>query len=285
MHVFINDCIIPEEKAYIHIKDRGFLLGDGIFETCKVQNGHIEFFDAHYKRLFDSAKTIFIPLNFSADALKKICQELVIKNKLMNKTAAMRITLTRGIGLRGINLPKKPNPTLVISMTEYHPTNDQYPSALITSVKRNQFSPITKIKTLNYLEPILARNEAQSKGFDDGIMINIDGYITECSAANIFFVKNKSVLTPSIESGVLPGVVRERVIHLCRKNNISVIEKNITQDEALKSDEVFQTNSLTGIQPLSQINHIKFSIADFSITNTLITHFIKYTSNRLLFPL
>ena len=280
MHVFINDCIIPEEKAYIHIKDRGFLLGDGIFETYKVQNGHIEFFDAHYKRLLDSAKTIFIPLNFSADALKKICQELIVKNELMNKTVAMRITLTRGIGLRGINLPKKPNPTLVISVTEYHPTNDQYPRVLITNVKRNQFSLITKIKTLNYLEPILARNEAQSKGFDDGIMVNTDEYVTECSVANIFFVKDKTVFTPSIESGILPGIAREHVINLCKKNNISIVEKNITRDEALNSDEAFQTNSLIGIQPLSQINEKKFSVVDFSITNALIMLY-KQSHNEL----
>lgn len=269
MHLFLNDSIIPEEKASIHIKDRGFLLGDGLFETLKVQNGHIEFFDTHYKRLSDSAKAIFIPLNFSADALKKICQELIIKNELINKTAAMRITLTRGIGLRGINLPKKPNPTLVISMTEYHPENDQYPRALITNVKRNQFSPIVKLKTLNYLEPIFARNEAQSHGYDEGVMLNTDGFITECSIANIFFVTNNIVSTPSIESGILPGIIRNHVIELCHENGIQIIEKAISVDEALNADEAFQTNSLIDIQPLSQINQKKFSVVDFSITNTL----------------
>ena len=269
MHVFINDCIIPEEKAYIHIKDRGFMLGDGIFETCKVQNGHIEFFREHYNRLLDSANALFIPFHYKFDELKKICHELIEANDLMNKTSAMRITLTRGIGLRGINLPEKPSPTLCISVTNYIAQNDHYPRAFITSIKRNPFSVMTKHKTLNYIEPILARHEAQSEGFDEGIMLNTDGFITECSIANIFFVKNNIVTTPCVDSGILPGIMRNHIIRLCRKNNIPVFEKKINSDEALNSDEIFQTNSLIGIQPLSSINHRIFCVNNFEVTRQL----------------
>ena len=100
-------------------------------------------------------------------------------------------------------------------------------------------------------------------------MLNMDGFITECSIANIFFVKNNAVMTPSIESGILPGIVRNYVITLCQKNNIPVCEKLITQDEALNCDEVFQTNSLIGIQPLSAINQKQFSVLNFKITHAL----------------
>ncbi|MCX7121681.1 MAG: aminotransferase class IV [Gammaproteobacteria bacterium] len=270
MHAFINRTIITEEKAYIHIKDRGFLLGDGIFETLKVQNGHIEFFDAHYERLKYSAATLFIQFEYEADFLKNICLKLLKKNKLENGIASIRITLTRGIGLRGINFPEKQNSTLLITTAEYHPPeSDIYPRAMITNIKRNPLSPITKFKTLNYLEPILARNEAQSNGFDEGIMLNTDGFITECSIANIFFIKDMVVMTPSVESGILPGIMRNHVIKLCHKNNIQIIEKKISVDDALNSDEVFQTNSLIGLQILSQINDKKFSVGDYTLSKKI----------------
>ncbi|OGT46676.1 MAG: hypothetical protein A3E82_01145 [Gammaproteobacteria bacterium RIFCSPHIGHO2_12_FULL_38_11] len=264
MYVLINDHIISEEKAYIHIKDRGFLLSDGVFETLKVQNGHIEFFNAHYERLKYSATTLFIPFHYNADALKAMCLELIKENELNHSIASMRITLTRGIGLRGINFPEKPTPTLLITAAPYHqPVSDQYSRAFITSIIRNQYSPITKLKTLNYFEPILARNEAHSNGFDEGIMLNTNGFITECSTANIFFVKDNIVITPSAENGILPGIIRNHIIVLCHKNNIKLIEKSVSVNDAMNADEVFQTNSLIGIQPISQINEKKFSVDNF----------------------
>lgn len=270
MHISINGTIITEEKAYIHIKDRGFLLGDGIFETCKVQNGHIQFFDEHYSRLEDSAKKLFISFNYSAEEIKKICDQLIQINNLGSDDSVIRITLTRGIGLRGINLPEKPVSTLLVTTAKFHVPHGQFPRIYITSIKRNALSPITKFKTLNYLEPILARQEAQSNGFDEGLMLNTDGYVTECSIANIFFVKKNRVITPSLDSGVLPGIMRDFVIHLCKKNNIVFSEKLISQDEAMDSDEIFQTNSLIGIQPISAINNKKFIVDNYAITQKLI---------------
>lgn len=269
MYVFSNSRIISEEQAHIHIQDRGFLLGDGIFETLKVQNGHIQFFEDHYNRLIDSANKLSIPLNYSAKQIKIICIKLLLKNKLAEETASLRITLTRGIGLRGIQISDTAESTFFISASKYENKKIQ-PRALITSILRNPFSPIIKLKTLNYLEPIFARFEAQSKNFDEGIMLNINKCIAECATANIFFVKNNVVITPSIETGILPGIVRDKVISLCKKNNILVYEKIISQEEALDADEAFQTNSLIGIQPLSAINDKKFSIENFKITPMLI---------------
>lgn len=269
MQVFVNGNIISEEKAHIHLKDRGLLLGDGLFETCKAQHGHILFFSEHYNRLKESAKFLSIPFIYSSDQLLNICKNLLIENDLMHGSASMRVTLTRGIGFRGINLPNDPQPTLFITALYYHPVN-HHPTALITTIKRNPFSPIVAHKTLNYLEPILARAEAQSKGFDEGIMLNTDGFITECSIANIFFVKHENIITPPIESGILPGIVRNAVIHLCQQEGIPVIEKNISPSDALNADEAFQTNSLIGIQPLAAINNKKLSINQSQITQAVI---------------
>lgn len=266
MYVFLNNEIISDEKPYIYIKDRGFLLGDGIFETLKVQNGQIVFFDEHYRRLKNSAKFLSIPMPYSESSLKETCTNLIKKNNLYDSSAAMRITLTRGIGLRGINIPNEQNPTLLITVTIFNLQNTHYPTAMITSIKRNQYSPIVQHKTLNYLEPILARKEANTNGFEEGIMLNTDGFITESSIANIFFVKNATVITPSVNSGILPGIVRQQVIRLCESHQIRVIEKNISPVEVADMDEAFQTNSLIGIQPLSIIGDKKFSVSDFSLT-------------------
>ena len=282
MHVLINDNIITEEKAYIHTKDRGFLLGDGIFETLKVQDGHIEFFEAHYKRLQNSSTALFIPFQYELSTLKKMCLTLIKENGLETGSASMRITLTRGIGLRGINFPENQIPTLLVTVTPFHsPAFNQYPRAFITSIKRNQHSPIIKLKTLNYLEPILARNEALLNGFDEGIMLNTDGFITECSVANIFFIKNDTVMTPSIESGILPGIIRSYVIDICRKNNIPIFEKEISIADALNADEAFQTNSLIGIQPLSQINNKKLLTDNFCISKEIICSYKNYLPELL----
>lgn len=272
MHILINGDIITEEEAYIHIKDRGFLLGDGVFETLKVQDGQIEFFEAHYERLKNSAAALFILFPYECNILKKMCLELIRENGFENcgSSASMRITLTRGTGLRGINFSEKQTPTLLITVVPFHlPSAEHYPRAFITSIKRNQDSPITKLKTLNYLEPILARNEALSNGFDEGIMQNRDGLITECSTANIFFIKNNVVLTPSVESGILPGITRNYVIDVCRKNDIHVFEKEISVDDALGADEAFQTNSLIGIQLLSQINDKKLLTHDLCFSKKI----------------
>lgn len=274
MHAFINTNIITDEKAYIHIKDRGFLLGDGIFETIKVRNGHIEFFNAHYERFLNSANALFIPFSYTAVMLQNMCLELIKKNNLLNEIASIRITLTRGAGSRGIDFPDQSTPTLFITATKYHQPNcNQYTRSFITSIKRNPYSPITTLKTLNYLEPILARHEAKSHGFDEGIMLNTHGFITECSVANFFLVKDNIVMTPSIESGILPGIMRNHIINLCHKHHIKIIEKNISITDALTADEAFQTNSLIGIQLLSEINNHKMSAETFTVSKKIMHYY------------
>lgn len=270
MYIFLNGDIISDEKPYIQIKDRGFLLGDGIFETLKAQKGHLIFFDEHYYRLSNSAKFLSIPLPYSAKLLKEICMNLIKKNELSNSSVAMRITLTRGIGLRGINIPNEQSPTMLITVNNFAITNNSHPTAMITSIKRNQHSPIVQHKTLNYLEPILARHEAQTNGFNEGIMLNIDGFITECSVANIFFIKNNSVITPPINSGILPGIVRQKVINLCKSHDIPIFEKNIMPSEIFSMDEAFQTNSLIGIQPISKINDKEYFLNNFHTVKKII---------------
>lgn len=259
MKIFIHDHIIPEEQAHISLHDRGLLLGDGLFETLKADHGHIHFFDAHYTRLKKSADLLFIPWSLDSEQLRNRCQQLLVANALDKSLASLRITLTRGISQRGITIPKNQHPTILITAAPYSPPDHIYPRIFITTIQRNSQSPITRLKTLNYLEPILARQEAQRQGFDDGLMLNTERLVAECSTANIFFIKDEKIMTPRLENGILPGITRDIVITLCKKNQIPLIEKDITPTEALESDGAFQTNSLVGVQPLSSINNVVLS--------------------------
>lgn len=276
MYIFYNSSIVSNKKPYIHIKDRGFLLGDGIFETLKYLNGRIVFFDEHYIRLCNSANFLSIPMLYNEKELKEICLKLIEKNKLHDSTASIRITLTRGSGLRGIKIPEKQHPTLLVTALSHTDSYDYHPTVMITSIMRNQYSPIVKHKTLNYLEPILARKEANSKGFDEGIMLNIDGYIAESSIANIFFIRDKEVITPPCSCGILPGIVRNKVIYLCKKNNISIVEKNILPADVFDMDEAFHTNSLIDIQAISTINEKKFLVGNSTATNKIFNLYQDY---------
>lgn len=255
MKIFLNNNILSEDQASISLNDRGLLLGDGLFETIKAEKGRIFFFNQHYARLKTSADILSIPLSYDSHQLLNICQQLLTLNELNRSAAFIRITLTRGASQRSISISSlDTSPTIFITANQFDANQDFYPSVFITSIRRNPESPIIRLKTLNYLEPILARREAQINGFDEGIMLNTKGLISECSVANIFFVKDNKISTPRIENGILPGIVREIVINLCKKNQIPIIEKDISIQEALESEAAFQTNSLIGIQPISRIN-------------------------------
>lgn len=276
MQVFINEQFFNEREAFIPVNDRGFLLGDGLFETLKSVNGKIAFFNHHYDRLKASAEFLNIPLNYTEEQLKEICLELLKLNHLINHSCAIRITLTRGSGVRGIALPFPCTPTLLITAAMYAPSLDFYPKAFITSIRRNEFSPLINHKTLNYLEPILARSEAMAQGYDEGIMLNTKGFISECSIANIFFINKDIVLTPSNKSGVLPGIVRNKIIQICHQNNIVIIEKKISPEEALEATEAFQTNSLIGIQFLSKINNHSLGILKSNTSQKIAKSYFDY---------
>ncbi|OGO96405.1 MAG: hypothetical protein A3F41_03105 [Coxiella sp. RIFCSPHIGHO2_12_FULL_44_14] len=270
MYVFINDHLFSEKEALISVKDRGLLLGDGLFETLRTKQGRLLFFDEHYVRFQQSADFLGIPWCYSCEWLKAACQQVLEANHLLQSSGALRVTLTRGQGSgRGIHFASAISPTCIIMAEAYSPPTN-YPRACMTALKRNTASPITHHKTLNYLECVLARQEAIQRGFDEGILLNTQGYVAECSVANLFFLHGDQVITPSVDSGILPGITRKRVIALCAQLGITLVEKCVTVDEAVSASEAWQTNSLIGLQPLSAINHKPFSVLQSSLTRKLV---------------
>ena len=252
MKIILNGNIVSANLPLIYPDDRGLLLGDGLFETIKAQQGNLLFFKEHYERLILSAKKLSMPLQYSLLDLKKQCQQLLKINTLSD--AAIRITLTRGRSItRGISFSTE-SPTLMMTVVPYAHPSIQEPTAYITDIKRNEYSLLTALKTLNYLEPILAKKQAIQQGYTEGIMINTKGAVTETSIGNVFAVIDQKVFTPHLNEGLLPGIVRQAIINSCAKMDNPIIETTLYPADLLKATEIFQTNSLLEIQSFAKIN-------------------------------
>lgn len=258
MKVFINDSVVEDDRPLISASERGFLLGDGVFDTLKYTRGKLIFLNEHYQRLMDSAEYLGLPFKYSIEELRRICEIILIENCLTDQTCAIRITLTRGISKRGVDISSPCNPTFLVTAFPYQNSSDHSPSACITTIIRNEYSPLVKFKTLNYLELILNRKEARAKGFEEGIMLNTHGAVLETSIANIFLVMGEKIYTPKITDGILPGIMRSAVIASCKSANLPIFETTLFPKDFAKCSEVFQTNSLLEIQSLRQIGEYKF---------------------------
>lgn len=275
IYYFKND-FVEDNLNTIDIRDRGFLLGDGVFTTIKSINSRLILFSNHIKRLNENAATIKINLVLDCDKIQNICRALLIKNTLDQKEAIIRITITRGISQRGINIPPQDlqNPTLLICAMSYQDPMNESIRVCITSIVRNEKSIVSKIKSLNYLESILARDEATERGFDEGIMLNNSGFITSGSVSNVFFVDtNNQLITPKIADGVLAGITRAEVISIAKEFGIKVIERSITPAEVCSYLAGFITNSALGIKPINTIDAIKVPSSGNNVVQKILSKY------------
>jgi branched-chain amino acid aminotransferase len=262
MNLYLNDQLLASTAASPLCFDRGLLLGDGLFETIRFENNTLLFFEAHYQRLKQSALALAIDFTLSALELKNRCHQLLEANHLEATTASLRITLTRGPAERGIDIPKQQDPTLLIHAAAYTTAIAKPKSVYITDIVRNEYSPIIHLKTTNYLELILAKKQALVRGYDDGLMLNTQGAITELSTANIFVVIGDTLITPPLKDGVLPGIMRQEIMAASRQFNINTIEKTLYPKDLLEASECFSSNSLIEIQPVLSINDHHFATGE-----------------------
>ena len=270
MYIFINNSIKANDTPTIYANDRGFLLGDGLFETIKYEGGRFQFLQQHLNRIGKSMLDFFFEKPSNFNDIPDICNELITKNNLKNSVASIRITITRGASERGISVIKGTKPTILITAQKYSPKKNFSPSALITDVIKNEHSFAIKHKTTQYLDHIFARAQAEQRGFNEAILINSKKNITESTIANLFLVIGGQIVTPKISDGILPGIIRKFVIQCCRNANLSIQERSISIDEASSATEIFQTNSLVGIQSLSKIDDHILQIEDNASHTTLI---------------
>jgi len=241
---YLNGKVVPKEKAVIFCLDPGFLYGFGVFETIRVDEGRALFLKEHIERLRNNAAVLGMHIE----------RNLVVRIKSLLKKSALKSARIRINVWKGIS-----RSNTLIFIQEFFPypeeVYEQGFKAVISRFRVNEFSVIPRIKSMNYLPNILARYEAEEKGADEAILLNTRGFIAEGSRSNIFLIKGGRLLTPPLSSGCLPGITRKVVINLARKNGIKILQKDITPDYLFRADEVFITNSLLKIMPITSINN------------------------------
>ncbi|WDI33188.1 aminotransferase class IV [Hyphococcus flavus] len=248
MAYWLNGAVHRDQEKF-HIADRGFLLGDGLFETLRVIKGKPIFLKQHLERLRASALALKLSVPYDDIEILSAIASLVSYNNFDDKEASIRITLTRGVGRRGLALPVTPAPLLLITCSELKPQNSAYARLMVSRYRRSEHSVTSHHKTLNYLDNVMAKAEAAEKNADEAIMLNSEGRIACAAAANIFSISNEgTLLTPALGEGALRGVTRAVLLRCTRQLGIDVIETKLSVSD-LNGCDIFLTNSLIGILP------------------------------------
>jgi branched-chain amino acid aminotransferase len=250
--VYIDGEFVPQEEARVSVFDHGFLYGDGVFEGIRAYNGKVFRLDEHIDRLYDSAKVIDLEIPVSKEEFKNIILETLRKNNL--RDAYIRPIVTRGIGDLGLDPRMCPKPTIIVITIEWGKLyGDLYEKglrAVTVCIRRNAIDCLPpSIKSMNYLNNILAKIEANAKGGDEAIFLDTNGYLSEGSGDNIFLVKNGEIFTPPTLNN-LRGITRAATIELINELGIPFKEMNLGLFDLYSADEVFVTGTAAEIAPI-----------------------------------
>ncbi|KKO19530.1 MAG: branched-chain amino acid aminotransferase [Candidatus Brocadia sp.] len=257
LKIYLNGQILPQEDAKISVFDHGLLYGDGVFEGIRAYNGKIFMLQQHMDRLYDSAKAIALTIPITKDEMAEAIKKTMSANNLTD--SYIRLVVTRGVGKLGLDPNKCVTPQIII-ITD---TIELYSKALyengldivtVTTI-RNHFSALDpKIKSLNYLNNILAKLESLEAGAGEALMLNKDGYVAECAGDNIFIFKDNVLLTPPASAGILIGITRNVVMDLAVKLGMQVKEYLMTRYDVYIADECFLTGTAAEIIPVVKID-------------------------------
>ncbi len=254
----MNGQLIEKDKACISVMDHGLLYGDGVFEGIRAYNGVVFRLREHIERLYDSANYIRLSIPLKKEHMIQAVLETLRKNRL--RDAYIRLLITRGVGDLGLNPMNCKDSSIVIITEPAVPSTDPRSksagiTAIISSIRRDPVDATShEVKSLNYLNSILARWEAIEAGVNEAIMLDTQGFVSEATAENIFIVRGNAIATPSTDSAILHGVTRHAVIEIAQDLGYSVSERRITPFELLNAEEVFLTGTLAEIVPVLKIN-------------------------------
>ena len=257
LFVYIDGQYYPKSQAKISVFDHGLLYGDGVFEGIRAYNGVVFKLKEHIDRLYSSAHMIMLEISITKEKMIQLVLETLRKNNF--KDSYIRLVVTRGVGDLGLNPRKCPKPTIIVitDTISLHKgeAKEKGVTAMISWVKRDPVDATShEIKSLNYLNSILAKIEANIGGVDEAICLDKNGFVCEGVAENIFIVKNGKIFTPPSHTGALPGITAYETAKLARKLGYEVKDKNITPYELFNADEVFFTGTAAEIIPVREIN-------------------------------
>jgi branched-chain amino acid aminotransferase len=251
--IYLNGAIVPAGQARIDPFDRGFTLGDGLFETLRAYGGRPFRLADHLERMETAAKALAIPLPFDMPAVAAAIDELLRANGHDQGDAAVRITLSRGTGPRGLAPPEDPQPTLLISTAVYSALPDAC-SAVTVDIRRNEGSPLSRMKSLGALDNVLAAGRAAKGGADEAILANNAGFIACGARANLFALVGGRLVTPPIRDGALPGIARRVVLEIAATMGLAGQEISLRPVELERADEVWLTNSLFEVRSIMRLD-------------------------------
>jgi len=257
MKIYVDGKYYDQKNAKISVFDHGLLYGDGIFEGIRAYNGRVFKLREHIDRLFYSAKAILLKMPLSHGDIVRAVIETCRRNKI--RDGYIRLVVTRGAGTLGLNPNRCKNPSIIViaDKIQLYPAElyERGMEIITVPTTRNLHSALNPaIKSLNYLNNILAKIEANNAGCEEAIMLNAEGFVSECTGDNIVIVKAGQMLTPPLSAGALYGITRGVVIELAREEGLMVAEPNLTRYDLFNADECFLTGTGAELIPIVKID-------------------------------
>lgn len=255
--IYINGNLVPKEEAKVSVYDHGLLYGDGVFEGIRSYNGHVFKLKTHIARLYNSAKVIDLKIKMSQEEMIEAVKSTVNANDIVDPY--IRLVVTRGVGTLGLD-PRKckdPQVIIIVDSIQLYP-EELYKNglnAIVVPTIRNHYEALNpRIKSLNYLNNIMAKIECTNSNKDEAIMLNKDGYVAEGTGDNLFIIKDSEVCTPPKSAGILVGITRNEIMEQAKKQGITVKEEHLTRYDLYVADECFLTGTAAQIIPVVTID-------------------------------
>ena len=257
LKVWLNGDLLDREDAKISVFDHGVLYGDGVFEGIRSYGGKVFRLQAHVRRLYDSALGIRLTVPISQEEMAKAITDTLQANSL--RDSYIRVVVTRGAGTLGLDPNRCPEPNVFIITDKISLYPDElYENGLdiiTAATMRNHPNAVNpRVKSLNYLNNILAKIEAIDAGTLEAVMLNHLGYVAECTGDNLFIVRDEVVFTPPIAAGILEGITRDEILDIARGQGIAVREENLTRQDLYVADECFLTGTAAEVVPVVRID-------------------------------
>ncbi len=284
MKIYLNGKLVPERQAKVSVFDHGLLYGDGVFEGIRSYNGRIFELEAHVDRLYDSAKAIALDIPMTRAGMMNAVARTCKANKTTD--GYIRLVVTRGVGTLGLNpyLCKKPQIIIIAADIQLYPKKlyDEGLSIVTVGTIRNLSEAVNpRIKSLNYLNNILAKVEAINSGCMEAIMLNSQGAVAEATGDNIFIVRGNKLVTPPVNEGILEGITRNVVMDLAREKGMTVSEERLSRYDLYTADEVFLTG--TAAEVIGVVNIDRRQIGDGTpgpVTRDLVKVYRKHARSK-----
>lgn len=255
--IFLNGEFVDEEEAKVSVFDHGVLYGDGVFEGIRAYNGRVFRLQQHIDRLYESAKSVLLDIGMTKEEMTEALMETLRRNKLSD--AYIRLVVTRGKGDLGLDPRncKKPSIFIIAAQIQLYPEELYEKGLEVVTVptRRNIVEGVNpRIKSLNYLNNVMAKIEANLAGVSEAILLNSEGYVTECTGDNIFIVKNGEVITSPPFLGILEGVTRNAILEIAEKLGYRTSEKVFTRHDIYVSDECFLSGTAAEVVPVVKVD-------------------------------